>query len=75
MWYTASFTGKHDGEEIFPDCIYFEAENDEIAIQVAKEAAEQGVDYDEVGHIDLELCSVVKVDADNEFEELETIWY
>ena len=75
-WYCASYdTVIKDNEEIFPDCDYFAADNDNAAINYAMELAEQGTEYADIGHIDLELLSVCKVDPNNEWEETETIWY
>lgn len=75
-WYCASYdTVVTDNEEIFPDCDYFAADSDEAAIDYAMELAEQGTDYEDIGHINLELMSVCKVDPNNEWEETETIWY
>ena len=76
-WYCASYniSISKNGEEVFPDCDYFVADCDETAINFAMELAKQGTDYEDVGHIDLELLSVCKVDPNNDWEETETIWY
>ena len=59
---------KTNGCEIFPDCDYFSAVNDEEAIEIAKSKALKGVDYDE-GH------SVCRVDPEMGYEDVETIWF
>ena len=72
-WYCSSY--KAIDEDVDPDCDYFTADDDERAISHAKELAWQGTDYDDLGHVELELLSVCRVDPENDFEEVETIWY
>ena len=76
-WYYVSFDTikTKDGEEIFPDGEYFCAKDDEEAIKMAKEITAEGVDYTDIGHFDLEMLCVTRVDPENEYEEIETIWY
>lgn len=76
-WYYVSFEiiKTKDGNEIFPDGEYYPAENNEEAIKKAKEITAQGVDYVDAGHFDLEILSVTRVDPENEYEDVETIWY
>ena len=75
-WYYASYSATDkNGEEIFPDGDYFVADNDEQAIKKAKEMASAGQDFSEIGHVELELTCVERVDPDNEWAEIETIWY
>lgn len=75
-WYCASFeTIKTNGKEIFPDPEYFAAESDEAAVDYAMELADDGVDYVDEGHFDLELISVCKVDPENDWIETETVWF
>ena len=63
MWYYASFIVPND-KDFCPDDQFFECENDEKAIAFAKELANFGADYGDVGHVDLELLSVTEVDPD-----------
>ena len=65
---------KTNGCEIFPDCDYFSAVNDEEAIEIAKSKALKGVDYDE-GHFEVDLLSVCRVDPEMGYEDVETIWF
>lgn len=76
QWYCASYEGKDaQGNEVFPDCDYFDAYTDDDAIEIAKEYAANGIDYVDCGHVKLDLISVCKVDPENEWEETETIWF
>jgi len=75
-WYCSSYgVINANGNEIFPDCDYFTANDDESAIEIAKSKALAGVDYVDEGHFELDLISVCRVDSDNDFIETETIWY
>ncbi len=73
-WYYASYeaTGIKD---FCPDGDYFCASNDEEAIEIAKTMADAGQDFSDIGHVCLDLESVTRVDPENEWEEIETIWY
>lgn len=77
-WYAASFDAvdEHGNviKDFFVDCDYFQAENDEKAIEYAKEIAKNGIDYVDVGHVNIQLVSVCKVDTENEWDEIETIY-
>ena len=74
MWYYASFIVPND-KDFCPDGQFFECENDEKAIACAKELANFGADYCDVGHVDLELLSVTEVDPDMEYEGIRDVWY
>ena len=75
-WYRADFKAVIDGEDYYPDSEYFEADNDEEAIKVAKFLAECGVDYIDIEEqVDMELTYVCLVDENNEYEEIRTIFY
>ena len=53
----------------------FEADSDEQAIETAKFLASEGQDYSDIGHVDLDLISVCRVDPEKEWEDIETIWF
>ena len=72
-WYSSSYYAVD--EDVDPDCDYFIAENDDAAVAYAKELANKGVDYTDLGHVELELSQVCRVDPEREWEEVETIWY
>ena len=76
-WYYVSFETikTKDGNEIFPDGVYFDADDNDTAIEKAKEITSLGVDYVDAGHFDLEMLSVTRVDPENEYEDVETIWF
>lgn len=75
-WYYASYVAKNVADKDFcPDGDYFTAEDNETAVTMAKEMAESGQDYCDIGHVELDLLSVTRVDPENEWEEIETIWY
>ncbi|MBP5457232.1 MAG: hypothetical protein J6Y37_12100 [Paludibacteraceae bacterium] len=75
-WYYASYSAvDKDGEEICPDGDYYMADSDEKAIEYAKYLAGQGVDYSDIGHVELDLLQVVRVDPEQEWDEVETVWY
>lgn len=75
-WYCASYSHiGDDGYDICPDGDYFIADNGEEAIAYAKQKASEGTDYADIGHVDLDLVSVSRVDPEHEWEEAETIWY
>lgn len=75
-WYYASYSAKdNEGEEFFPDGDYFAADNDEQAIEHAKYLASEGQNYSDIGHVELVLVSVCRVDPEKEWDEIETIWY
>lgn len=78
-WYCASFDAV-DSEgnvdmNISVDNYFFSAENDNAAIDYAKEYASYGEDYSDIGHVDLELVAITRVDPNNEWEDVETIWF
>ena len=59
-----------------PDSDYIWCLTDEDAIKESKELAEQGVDYADVGHCDLEIIQIVEVDDESEFyNDKRVIWY
>lgn len=59
-----------------PDSDYIWCFTDEDAIKESKELAEQGVDYADVGHCNLEIIQIVEVDSDSEFyNDKRVIWY
>ena len=72
-WYSSSYYAVD--EDVDPDCDYFIAENDDAAVAHAKELANKGVDYTDLGHVELELSQVCRVDPEREWEEVETVWY
>lgn len=72
-WYCSSYYAVD--EDVDPDCDYFIAENDDAAVAYAKELANEGVDYVDIGHVELELSQVCRVDPEREWDEVETIWY
>ena len=75
-WYYASYSARDEkGEELYPDGNYFEADSDEQAIETAKILASEGQDYSDIGHVDLDLISVCRVDPEKEWEDIETIWF
>ena len=74
-WYYASYSARDEnGEELYPDGNYFEADSDEQAIETAKILASEGQDYSDIGHVDLDLISVCRVDPEKEWDEIETLW-
>ena len=67
--YRVDFEGIHDSEYIW--CY-----TDEDAIKEGKELAEQGIDYADIGHCDLEHIQIVEVDDESEFyNDKRVIWY
>ena len=78
-WYYCSYNALDKEGNVDKDvCVdgeYFSAENDDAAVEYAKELASIGAEYVDIGHVDLELVSVCRVDPDNEYEEVETIWF
>jgi hypothetical protein len=72
-WYYASYTAIGD-DDFDPDGDYFTAPNNESALKVAMTMAKNGQDYEDLGHVDLQLLSLTRVDADNDYEEIETVW-
>lgn len=87
VWYKAvayyTIGGSSDGmDEFF--CINVEDANDaeqmkaadEEAIKLAKEWAAAGTDFQDAGHVALDLLEVTEVDGDNEcFPEVRTVWW
>lgn len=72
-WYRADFEAEINGEKYYPDSKYYEAGNDDMAIEIAKELATRGWDYADVDHhVDGKLVSVTLFD--DEFNEIKTIW-
>ena len=78
-WYCSSYNAldKEGNVDMYvcPDCDYFKADNDEAAIEHAKQLANEGTSYCDTGHIELELISVCRVDPENEWDEIETVWF
>jgi len=78
-WYYASFDAVNENGEVDNDiCVdgtYFYEESDDAAVAYAKELAEMGEDYGDIGHVDLELVSVCEVDSNNEWDDIRTIWF
>lgn len=72
-WYCSSYEAVD--EDVDPDCDYFIAESDEAAVAHAKELASIGVDYEDLGHVELELLQVCRVDPECQWDEVETVWY
>lgn len=60
-------------KEIHPDYDYISAKSDEDAIRIAKQLTVAGLDYKDVGHVDLELLSVTEIDI-NTGDDLRTVW-
>ena len=51
-------------------------ELDQEAIDWAKNLAEQGANFSDVGHVDMELVQLCEVDGTKEcFPEIRTVWY
>ena len=51
-------------------------ELDKKAIEWAKEWANEGEDFSDVGHVDMDLVQVTEVDGDKEcFPEVRTVWW
>lgn len=59
--------------EIHPDYDYIMAKSDEDAISIAKQLTVAGLDYKDVGHVDLELLSVTEIDTETG-DDLRTVW-
>jgi len=74
-WYKADFACTTDPTiDIEPS--YFVADNDEQAIEIAKEEAESGVDFCDIGEVETELIQVYEVDDTQEgMPEKRLIWY
>ena len=87
LWYKAYAYYKVDGRENGMDeyfCINVEDANnaeqmkaaDEEAIRMAKEWADEGEDFSDIGHVALDLVEVCEVDGDKEcFPEIRQVWY
>lgn len=51
-------------------------ELDKRALKWAKEVEKEGEDFDDVGHVKLQLVLLVEVDGEKEcFPETRTVWY
>lgn len=78
-WYCSSYNAiDEEGDvliDVCPDCDYFSADSDEAAIEQAKELAANGSDYSDIGHVDLEVIQVCRVDPNKEWDEVETVWF
>ena len=59
-----------------PDSDYIWCFTDEDAIKEGKELAEQGIDFPDFGHCNLEVIQIVEVDDTNEFyNDKRVVWY
>ena len=83
VWYRADFDfvpvnyggGTDDYMCQFLDDNTTMKELDEKAIEWAKQRASEGEDFDDVGHVEMELVQVMEVDGEQEcFPEIRTVW-
>ena len=78
-WYCASYHLVDSEGNVMtdscPDPDFFSCENDDVAVEMAYELALKGVDYADEGHFGLDLLEVTRVDPNNDWKEVETIWY
>lgn len=71
-WYRADFTAKNRDIE----SEYYMAESDEEAIDRGEELASNGVDFADIGHVDIELTYIAEVDDTQEtWPEKRTVYY
>ena len=71
--YRADFRCVINGEEFIPDSEYFSSENDKKALKYAELVASDGIDFSDVGHVDMELTHVAECDDD--WNEIGLIYY
>lgn len=75
-WYRADFSPKDGNIGVDIDSDYFISDSDDRAIEVAKDTAARGVDFADIGHVDIELTQVFIVDDTQEtFPEVEQIYW
>jgi len=71
--YRADYDRK--GTNVQEDSWYFWAEDDKQALNLAKAHGLLGIDYGDIGHVELELVQLYEVE-DNEFcSEKRLVWF
>lgn len=74
-FYRADFECKTDNSIII-DSDYYTAENDDEALRWAKDDEGRGVDFADIGHVDIELVELYEVNENEEtFPEIRLVWY
>lgn len=74
-FYRADFECKTD-KSIVIDSDYYTAENDDEALRWAKDDEGRGVDFADIGHVDIELVELYEVNENKEtFPEIRLVWY
>lgn len=75
-WYRADFSPKDGNIAVDLESDYFECESDTRAIEVARETADRGFDFADIGHVEAELTQVFIVDDTQEtFPEVKQIYW
>lgn len=75
-WYRADFTAKELFDNIDINSEYYMAESDTEAIERGKEFAHYGVEFADIGHVDIELTYIAEVDDTQEtWPEKRTVYY
>lgn len=75
-WYCADFTAKGLLDNTDINSEYYTAESDAEAIDHGKELASNGVDFVDIGHVDIELTYIAEVDDTQEtWPEKKTVYY
>lgn len=74
-FYRADFECKNN-KDIIIDSDYYTAENDDEALRWAKDDEGRGVDFADIGHVDIELVELYEVNENEEtFPEIRLVWY
>ena len=73
-WYRADFTVK-DGKTCI-ESEYYMADDDFKAMVIAREFVRKGVDFTDIGHVEIELTYIAEVDETQEtWPEKRTVYY
>lgn len=73
-WYRADFTAKDGKTDIESE--YYMADDDFKAMVIAREFVSKGVDFADIGHVDIELTYIAEVDDTQEtWPEIRTVYY
>lgn len=74
-FYRADFECKSD-KSIQIESDYYRADNDDEALRWAKDDEGRGVDFADIGHVEIELVQLYEVDGNKEtFPEIRCVWY
>lgn len=74
-FYRADFECTTD-KSITIDSDYYRADNDDEAFRWAKDDEGRGVDFSDIGHVEIELVGIYEVNENEEtFPEIRLVWY